>query len=616
MSLRRLAGRLLPVACCVAVSASSLQEPPPRTLPPEPTGTGRITGHVVAADSGTAVKRATVSIVGRSQPVRLPGARGRGGVPGVGTVSMGVVGGVVGSGPGVPGQTPQRVDEAGRFEFANLAAGRYGLMVQPQGGFVRPQRPIEVEVTDGGTATTTIRLERTGVIAGRVLDENGEPVSRVQVGAMRRQGVGGSSRMTQTAMSVSTDDLGQFRLFDLEPGEYFVSATYRIDLSGLSAPGAVGYAPTYYPGTAALSSAQAVTVRSARDTSGIDFALARVAMGRITGTVRDSAGQVAQGSVSVSLTPREVAGPGQFGAGTRPDGTFVIQNIPPGEYYLIGSLSRPGGANAEREGAFVPVTVNGDEQQVDLRLNTGATIRGRVVIEGTPQALPPEIAARMQTASSGISVSVRPVSFGGSMSMVTTPRSAPAAEDGTFQLTGVRGRVTLMASGYRASLKSITQGAQDFTGKPMEFKGTERVSGMTITLTTEVGTILGTVTNDAGEPSPEASIVVFPDDPERWFPGSPFVHVSRALPASIATSANPPMSRPGMPPPAPRVPGGFSVPGLVEGRYLVAAIESSFGMPPLQPDREALEKLRPKAAAVSVSAGQSASVTLRALKPF
>lgn len=587
---------------------------PPPPPPQAPAGSGRIIGHIVAADNGAPVKRAMVAVIGRSSANTLTPARdGRGG----GSIQMGVVGFV---GSPTPGQGPatQPTDDAGRFEFSNLAAGRYTLAITPRGGFVRPPRSIVVDVADGATATVSIKLDRTGAVAGRVLDETGEPISRVQVMAMRRQPAGGPSRLTPTGSQASTDDLGQYRLFDLEPGQYYISATYREEYFGsTAAPQALGYAPTYYPGTAALTSAQPVTVRSARDTLGLDFSLARVTMGRVSGTVRDSNGQPVAARGGVTLTLKDGSMHGQQGASIRQDGTFVIQHVPPGEYYLISSMSSADGPKAPREGAYLPVTVNGDEQHVDLRLNRGATIRGQVIVEGAQPVLPPELAARMPTGSSAITVSVRPLATSTVPGMMGGVQPARVADDGTFELTGVRGQVMLMASGYRTALKSISYGAQDLSAKPMELKGTEQLSGVTIVLTTEVATVIGTVTNDQGEPAPETMVIAFPDDPDRWFSASPFIHTTRSLPTLPAEAMQAPVQRrPGMPTPPPRVPGGFSFSSLIAGRYLLAALESTMGMPSPSPDRELLEKLRAKATPVTVSVGQTQTVTLRVLKPF
>ena len=80
-------------------------------------------------------------------------------------------------------------DDQGRFEFANLARGRYTVTAS-KGGYVSlsygQQRPGDmgqpVELTDRQSFTgIDVRLPRGGVISGRILDEFGEPLPESMV---------------------------------------------------------------------------------------------------------------------------------------------------------------------------------------------------------------------------------------------------------------------------------------------------------------------------------------------------------------------------------------------------------------------------------------------------
>jgi hypothetical protein len=598
----------------LAAAPLLLQVPPPRDTPPPPpptpVGTSRISGQVVAADTGAAVKRASVTISGRPAPMAgrgAPGTAGRGVA-----VQLSVAMGPGGSHP------PQITDDAGRFEFPDIPGGIYTIMVSPRHGYVRPTRPTQVDVEEGKAATVAIKLERTGVITGRLLDESGDPLVRARVTALRREPTAGG-RLMSTGMGAQTDDLGQFRLFDLPPGTYFVNgadSTNYMSFGPMSPAPGQGYAPTYFPGSASIGGARAIAVKSAQETAGIDFSLVKVAMGRITGTVRDSTGQLATNRASVNLAPStdDVAGFNR-GSGIRPDGTFMIGDIPPGEYYLIASMSTGDGPNAPREGAYVPVTVNGADVTVDLRTNAGATVTGRVVIEGTPQPLPPAIAAMGRGGVPQVMIQARPSTASSLSMMMGGVRPVTAAEDGTFELTGLRGPTLLTATGGRMALKSVMRGAQDLTSTPLEFKGTEKVGSVTVTMTHDVGTLEGQVTNDKGEPVPGAMIVVFTEDDTRWFYGSPFIYVYSAMP-EMPASAKPPATSatPGMPAgggPPPRVPGSFVSSSLLPGRYLVVAFDA--GNRP-GTDRESLEKVRDQAVIATVMAGSRANVQVRVVK--
>jgi protocatechuate 3,4-dioxygenase beta subunit len=168
-----------------------------------PRGTSIMRGQIVAADSGSPIRRAQVRVTS-------PDAR-------EGRVAT--------------------TDQQGRFEFKELPAGRY-TMTASKGGFVSLQygqrRPSEsgtpIELGDGQTMEKiAIALPRGSVLGGRITDEFGEPVANASVSAWRYAYAGGARRMMPAGQNArdTTDDQGHFRLFGLPPGDYYVSATLR-----------------------------------------------------------------------------------------------------------------------------------------------------------------------------------------------------------------------------------------------------------------------------------------------------------------------------------------------------------------------------------------------------
>jgi hypothetical protein len=488
-------------------------------------------------------------------------------------------------------------------------------MVTVQSGYVPFPRNEPVELRDGEARSVTLRLDRTGVIVGRIVDEYGDPAVRASVRAARRSAYGGAPTTMSMAM---TDDLGQFRLFDLRPGVYQLSAMSMA--FGYASVGAAqnvgprtGYAPTYYPGVASPELAQPITVRAAQESHAV-FALARVTLGCVRGSVIDSTGAaLVQGrgqasGGSVTLYPRMQDLSGFVGGRSGPlqaDGTFGICEVPPGDYYVAASLYRGGGtpgAPPASEGGYAPVTVNGDDVHVDVQTNQGATISGRVVIEGNaaPSAGP------ASAAPARLSVSVRPAqmsSFGG---MPGSSRSATVDEIGSFELIGVRGAILLTASinGPAAVLKSVQRGSEDITTTPLDLVGTERIGDVTIVLTRDLGRLEGTVTNSRGEPVPEATIVVFSEDLKRGTDGSPFTRVARSGQA-------PPVAAPGATASASttRGPGQYQLPTLVPGRYLAVAFDAGGEPLPLL-EGAFLEKLRSLATAVTIAPNDATKLDL------
>ena len=123
-------------------------------------------------------------------------------------------------------------DEQGRFRITALPAGTYSITATKTGfvdGAFGQRRALRtgtpVELADGQQrADVDLKLSRGGVITGRVLDEDGEPLARAMVSVLRQQYVRGEKQLTPAGADQS-DDRGQFRVFGLPPGDYYVSAT-------------------------------------------------------------------------------------------------------------------------------------------------------------------------------------------------------------------------------------------------------------------------------------------------------------------------------------------------------------------------------------------------------
>jgi hypothetical protein len=122
----------------------------------------------------------------------------------------------------------------GKFSFRNLKAGKYRLAALKAGGSVYPaeygqrdprQRGVAFPIADG-QALKDLKIEmiQPAVIAGRVLDADGEPLGHVLVLALDPQYRPGGRRILNAEQIMATDERGEFRLHWLVPGPHYVAA--------------------------------------------------------------------------------------------------------------------------------------------------------------------------------------------------------------------------------------------------------------------------------------------------------------------------------------------------------------------------------------------------------
>jgi carboxypeptidase family protein len=493
-----------------AQQASRTPRQPPRdtsarTQDVAPAPKGRITGRVVASDTGRAIKRARVFI----NAAELDGGRG------------------------------MLTDDAGVFDFTELPAGRYTVSVS-KSGFVSlsygQRRPLQagtpLQLGDGQQLRNVdFQLPRGSVVAGRVADEDGEPMAGLVVRAMRYQYIQGERRL-MAAGNGQTDDKGQFRIWGLMPGDYYLTAVQRgafgRGFGGRGGgPGAtpgnesesVNYAPTYYPGVTSVNDAKPVALGLSQELLDINFSMQLVRMSRVSGRVTGPDGSPTT-SGQVNLVLESMGGRGNqmgasFGARIDWDGAFAINNVPPGRYLL-----RARGDDTETpQYALIPVTINGgaDLNDLGIVLTAGARLSGAVTFPSAATSPPDPTQFRI----------VAPSTDNGSFGPQPNAR---LDKEGKFTLDGVpAGQHLIRAAGAARGwmLKSVTIGGRDVTDTAIEVRSGESVGNIGIVFTDQVNEINGTVTADQGVPAPEYTVLAFSTDASLWRPQSRQIATAR-----------------------------------------------------------------------------------------
>jgi hypothetical protein len=199
------------------------------------------------------------------------------------------------------------------------------------------------EVSGGTVSVPEIRLDRGGVITGRLLDAKGNPMSGMTVRDMQLVRLpDGRERPGGGSASVQTNDLGEFRLAGLPPGQHYVIAEPRLfgPLGAAApAPATVMYVPTFYPGFADAASASPITVTSGATTNGVEFSMLAPAAYQVSGIVVDADGRAVSGAlVQLMQQPRSMTMFQLQGGPSARDGTFRITNVPSGTYLAVAAI--------------------------------------------------------------------------------------------------------------------------------------------------------------------------------------------------------------------------------------------------------------------------------------
>lgn len=525
-------------------------QPPARDAAATPAGTAVVRGRIVTEANGQPLHRVRVTLNGAAQ-----------------NPPTGVT------------------DTRGEFEITGVPAGMYTLTAT-RAGYLTTQyghrrrgeagRPIVVR-TGENIEKLDMALQRGGVLAGRVFDDTGDALAGVRVEAVETRFVRGR-RVPVAARITATNDVGEFRLSNLEPGAYQLRAVSRDAWESDDGKATYVYATTFFPGVSAADQAQNLTVAAGQEIGGLDIRLVPGREARVTGVVQDASGAPVPGLVvNFGDITRTVGGAlqSQGGVGsarTNERGEFAFENLPPGEYMAYG-----GGPNNTTNATVV---LNpGETKHVVLTPARTPAVAGTVVSDDGTRL--PFAAARL---------TVTPVDA--DPDNVFVPWAGPNAQsprpDWTFRIVNMSGqylfRVTGLPDDWR--LAAVLLGGRDIIDTPLPFsRGHADVEGLQLVLTRKAARLEGRVLDRTGAATTDASVIVFAEGRSAWGIGSRFVRATR-----------------------PEQDGRFTLAALPPGTYRVIARD--FVAEGQWEDPEFLQSLLRDATRVELKDGVNESLTL------
>jgi len=243
-------------------------------------------------------------------------------------------------------------DADGHFQVENVAPGRYRIFTERTGFVAVNERGLKSDTNvftiQAGQSIGDLffRMLPTAVITGRITDEDGDPMSGISVIAQKKN-PGKASR--QSVASGTTNDLGEYRLSGLFPGQYWIVAMPPPDFrdyerqrekspddsknDSKDTKSDTRYVTTYYSGTYDAMQASALTLK-AGDEMPVNLALLPTRTYRVRGVVTGAASSLkaavelfSKGGDTYRANANEIG----------PDGQFEIRGVAPGSYVLIVS---------------------------------------------------------------------------------------------------------------------------------------------------------------------------------------------------------------------------------------------------------------------------------------
>ncbi|MGH7192152.1 MAG: carboxypeptidase regulatory-like domain-containing protein, partial [Candidatus Saccharimonadales bacterium] len=349
------------------------------------------------------------------------------------------------------------------------------------------------------------------MIDGHVYDEGGDPLQGVAVQILRRTYVNGKRTMT-TANQVMTDDRGAYRIFDIEPGHYYVMASWGAERM-FGNPGDQGeptYAPVFYPNAESADRAAPIDLKSGDELPGMDFQLtpSSTRTYEVSGRAANPSGNKGGPNLFVTLINKNSQT--QFMAGTTrrvmangSDGSFHFSNVAPGDY-IVSAMAIGMGNNSPQTTSQEITVVDSKVSGISLVVGPGTSISGRVSFEGTDAS-----------GEAPVTVALSPQddrALGG--------RQAQVQPDGSFTLTGVPdGNYSLNVWSRCGAcfVKDVTSNGADLFGRPIDVEGGAGPSPLDIVYSGNSADVNGTVATNDDQPGIGALVVVLPnpDAPNR-----------------------------------------------------------------------------------------------------
>lgn len=348
---------LTAVAVGVAVVAGAQQPAPP---------SGTVSGHVTCSDTQRPARFASVLLFGvptsvTAAPAPLDKSADEAQVTAAMKASMAALSGT--------NFVQTQTDAEGAFRTAGVTPGDYYVFAAVP-GYVQPMNQVKAAIEEGADpqkplpgvpmvhvaaareSLADISIDRGAAISGKVVWEDGSPVTKANVMVVAAKGE--KPLPPQYSMIVMgsigsggllsvTDDLGHYRIAGLAPGDYYVKATLQTKSQMSMQKGKMnfnvnqlaGETPVviFAPAAFHQASAKAVTLSAGQTLDDEEVTINLTGLHSVSGRIASVEDHHAINSGTISLTD---ASDKQFSrsANVNEDGSFTVTFVPQGTFDL------------------------------------------------------------------------------------------------------------------------------------------------------------------------------------------------------------------------------------------------------------------------------------------
>lgn len=416
-------------------------------------------------------------------------------------------------------------DAEGNFQFTDLPPRSYRISIA---------LPLKVYVFKTNAAQrqrrylpgdhVTLNVIKGGVLTGRVLSTNGEPLTSVQVTATRVRDEEGKKLNAAAGFSRLTDDRGVYRIYGLAPGKYLLS-TGPSSSAAIYSP-YLGEAPTYYP-SATRDTALEVNVNGGEEVSNIDIYYRGEAGRTISGKIAGEDGQRVSVLLRHKVTRALIAA--THAQLNQNDTGFALRGLADGDYELMAFRYEGDGQVAARSELRHVVVRGADVTGLQLSLFRLASVAGRIMVAPAPNNCDTKLSA-FPVALNEFRVTAQNTEKPTPESLFLTRTNTAVVPDknGEFTLRGLEpGHVELSITPPedRWFVKSLTRPApdkrtakseQDLGRQRLILNAQETLNGVTITMAPGAAGLQGKVnTPDTASQSKQMIVHLIPASAEQ-----------------------------------------------------------------------------------------------------